>query len=147
MNTNRERRVCSSRAFTIVTTIVSSETRGVVVWRPRIHAQRIPCKSWIGAGRYVREGEVIAAIDRCSGGDGSAVEGEELLVKPARRRSVPMGRAARANRSPLINHSVWYTIIRFSLVIDAHAPTGASVSPDPVRLVHLRCVISALIEL
>ena len=63
----------------------------VVVWGPRIHAQRIPCESWVGAGRYVREGEVIAAVGRCSGGGDSAVKGEGLLVKPARRRSVPMG--------------------------------------------------------
>ena len=76
MNTNRERRMRSSRVFMVVITIVSSGTRGVVVWRPRIHAQRIPCKSWIGAGRYVR-GEVIAAVDRCSGGGGSAVKGKD----------------------------------------------------------------------
>ena len=48
--------------------------------------------------------EVIAAVGRCSGGDGSAVKGEGLLVEPARRRSMPMGRAARANRNPLMNH-------------------------------------------
>ena len=69
---------------------------GVVVWEPRIHAQRIPYESWVGAGGYVR-GEVITAVGRYSGGGGSAVKGEGLLVEPARRRSVLMGRAARAN--------------------------------------------------